>query len=361
MSTKLKPLPKVKPTARYVDGHCHLCRINTRYLPNGKLLFDSRTASLRDKQNAVKDLHESIFYEEDSLYRRMRSVAAQKIRAGERAMNALIDCTPDLKGRAFKVALELRDECKEVGFDLRVYAYALWGIYEANSEYADAFLEAAEQAQGLASLPERDDNPKHPIGFDGNLHFMINQAIRLGLPLQVHTDQKRIPTENGTERLVDAVYWLVTSSGLPKEKRPKVTAVHVLSPNTYSDERHAALVAGMAANEMEVCVCPWATVSNRQPRCLWGPIDNSIARVPEFLLAEVPVIIGTDNVKDMFCGDPDSPLVRRERDQIRALLRFDDKAVVEKLFTQEPLDDTDRASLHAWKVANEEAYSTFMV
>lgn len=359
MSTKLKPLPAVLPGAKDFDAHCHLDRGDTSTYPDGKPLI-SPNASLVVKQSAVRELHDSIFYTEENLYTRMRSIVEQKILAGERGMNALVDCTPDLNGRAFKVAMNLRAECQKVGYELNVGAYALWGINEIGSPWHDAFIEAAESAQFLASLPERDDRPNHPIGFDGNLHFMITQAIRLGVPLQVHTDQTRTPSERGTERLVDAVYWLVTANPeIPRDKRPKITAVHVLSPNTYTDERHAALVAGMAINNIDVCVCPWATAANRQIRSILAPTDNSIARVPEFLLAKIPVSIGTDNINDMFMSIPKTPLLRREFDQLCTLLRYDDEAVVEKLFTQEPLDDTDRESLREWKAANDEAYAAY--
>lgn len=334
-------------TLGWCDYHVHLDRAYTfddTFFAHEGGLNEYIDAPLSVKQSAVGVVHRGQAYKVESLYSRMSNVIDQKIAAGEVFLNAIIDCSPDIEGRAFECALNLREVYKGK-IEINVGAYSIFGFETFGSEYQLHLESLAPRAQFLVGLPERDDNSRKPIGFDGHLAVLLDLAYDLQIPLQVHVDQTGDPDENGTERLIEAVYW--QSLRVPKDKRPKIWAVHVLSPSSYDEDRFWKMVAGLKKNDIGVIVCPRAVLSNQQLRSIKVPMHNSIARVREFLLAGVDVRFGTDNVVDLFMATPKSPLLSREIGSefgvLQDVIRFYDETVIDKVAKGEDLNQTDLA------------------
>ena len=59
-------------------------------------------------------------------------------------------------------------------------------------------------ADFIAALPESDDRDDYPdnLGFEEHCRRMLTAAAERNIPLHVHTDQRHIPEESGTERLL---------------------------------------------------------------------------------------------------------------------------------------------------------------
>ena len=99
----------------------------------------------------------------------------------------------------------------------------------------------------------------------------------------------------------EAVRWLRPDSrGRAERRPPTVWAVHALSIASYSEERFQRVVEGLKETNIGVIFCPSATLSNKQDRRILVPMHNSITRVLDLLLADIPVRIGTDNIQDFF-------------------------------------------------------------
>jgi cytosine deaminase len=329
-----------------IDNHCHLDRAFTfreEFFAHEGGLNAYIDAPLAIKQVATGVLHKGPAYTNESLDARMREVVLAKVAAGEKVLYAVVDCSPDIDGRAFRAALKLREEFAD-RIDIRVGAYPIFGFKSFGSDRQTHLEELAASAQFLVGLPERDTRPGHTVGFDGHLSILIELAIKHRLKLQVHVDQTNHPNEDGTEQLVEAVRWLITSR-VPVEKRPRVSAVHVISPTSYCEDRFWNLVRGLKRNDIRVISCPRAAASMLQIPSVQVPMHNSVARVPELLLAGIEVGFGTDNISDLFMPTPTSPLLAREAGEefgiAQDLFRLYDETVYWKLMRGIPLNETD--------------------
>lgn len=328
----------------WFDSHVHLDRARTYddiYFAHEGGMSAFVDIPLKRKQTTTGVLHRGLAYTEDNLFKRMRSVIEDKIAGGEAGMNAIIDCSVDIGDRAFRVAKALKAEYLPRGYDLQVGAYPIFGFKDWGSDRYQLIRDLAPEADFLMGLPERDDD--HPIGFDGHLRVLLDLALEFNIPLQVHVDQTNTPTENGTERLIDAVKWTYTAAGV--KNPPKVWAVHAISPSGYDEERFKRDVDGLLEHKIGVIVCPHAAISMRQMRNHFGPTRNSIARVRELLLAGVRVLVGGDNYEDLFMPLPDKVVLRREYDILASALRFYNRSVLDKIFAGQELNETDRQAI----------------
>ncbi|MEK7109143.1 MAG: hypothetical protein AAB919_01785 [Patescibacteria group bacterium] len=333
----------------FQDWHCHGDRAFTfdakNFAHQGPLegFID---APLPVKQITVGVLHRGRAYEDESLTHRLTHLFESKRAAGETRINLITDCSPDIEGRAFDIALKLREKYKKKKYDIHVGAYPIFGIKTRGSDRQKHLEKLAKRAQFLVGLPERDYRPWNPqrIGFDGHLATLLEIGIDNQIPVQVHVDQTNDPSENGTERLIEAVRYLITSR-LPESKRPKVYAVHMISPSGYDESRYERLVRGLRENDIGVICCPRAAASMRQPRQVVGPTRSSIARVRYLLLSGIAVYFGTDNINDLFMPLPLSPLLSRELDSVADAERYYNISVLSKIARGEKLNATDLDSV----------------
>jgi len=342
----------------FQDHHCHIGRAYTfhpEFFAHEGDINAFGDVPLKRKQSVTGVIHRGVAYQDEkSLRGRTVRVIEEKVAAGETLINAITDCTTDINSREFDLLLELREEYKEK-ININVGAYPLFGFKERDSDREKLIWKLAEKAQFLVGLPERDDQPDHPIGFDGHIATLIKMATKFEIPLQVHVDQTNTPGEDGTERLINAVHWLSTAA-LPPHERPEVWAVHVISPSAYPEERFARMVQGLQDNNIGVIVCPWAALSMRQMRNTASPTHNSMARVRELLKAGIRVRFGTDNINDLFMPGPMSALLMREWDALQSSERWYDNGVLAKLFRGEDLNQSDLVGIDRSLTGDYEAF-----
>ena len=345
------------------DRHCHLDRAYTwdeKYYGHegGRSAFTD--APLRMKQDAVGKLHTGLAFTYESLWQRMEYVICKKIAAHEKSLWAITDCSPDIGDRSFKIVLALKKKyAKQI--DIKVGAYAIFGFKTFTGKERDRFelIEAlAPKADFLVGLPERDALPGHEdVGFGKHISVMVDLAIKHDIPLQMHLDQTGLPTENGTERFIEAIRWLVTDR-YPVTKRPRIAAVHEVSPASYTEDRFGRLVKGHVENDIDFILCGHAASSMRPMRNVNAPLHNLLARVFEMLLAGVHVGLGTDNIRALFMPRPVSPLLVRELDHLASDLRFYDAGIFYKLLKGEPFNNGDLAIIKRWLDGNYAAWGT---
>ncbi|PIE35627.1 hypothetical protein CSA56_03485 [candidate division KSB3 bacterium] len=341
----------VKNLGGWFNGHAHIDRafvMESKYVEHADMdPWDIATYPLEAKQHTTGALHEGLAYTRESLRERMTRALDESIKYGTRRIDSFVDATADCIGSsAVEVACELRDQYKD-RIDFRVGAYPIFGFKDDQPRRWDVFVKSAQMADFIGTLPERDARKYH-IGFKEHFRRIINFANQLDYKdVHMHVDQTNNPEENGTESLIEAVRWLrPDSSGRLERRLPTVWAVHALSISSYSEERFQRVVEGLRETNIGVIVCPSATLSNKQNRNILVPMHNSITRVLELLLNDIPVRIGTDNVQDFFLPAGSMDLYN-EVSYASNILRFYNFTSWAKIATGNRLNEVDKMKIRS--------------
>jgi len=270
---------------------------------------DASKISLIAKQKMVGKLHEGQAYTKKNLAERMLGVCEDQIAFGTARFCSCIDVSPDLGADgllAFREAMKIK---KKLAGRLKfeIGPNAIFGFKEGTERW-NIYRAAAELADFLSALPEKDyypegADPDGKIGFDQHIRRVLELSIEMNKPAQFHLDQSGDPKEAGTERLIEALKWFD-----PHRKGPPIYAVHMISPSSYSEERFARLLYNLLKYRVGVIVCPSAGLSMRCLRPISVPMHNSIARVLELLASGVEVLLGSDNIGDMFAPASDGDM-----------------------------------------------------
>jgi len=269
--------------------------------------WEIATYPLPVKQHTTGILHEGPAYKHNSLIARMERAIKESIQFGVKRIDSFIDTTADCIGlTAIEAANELKQKYKR-SIDFRIGVYPIFGFKDSEKKRWETFEAGAKMADYIGTLPERDAIHGH-IGFNEHFLRVVELADRLGKDIHMQVDQTNSPEDNGTETLIEAIRWLRSDKRGHAEKRePTVWAVHALSVASFNEERFQKVLDGLVENNIGIILCPAATLSNKQNRSINVPMHNSITRVLEFLLEDIPVRIGTDNIEDFFMpiGTPD--------------------------------------------------------
>lgn len=334
----------------YVNAHLHLDRAGT-YDGTVSLLQDTgvrdgTVLSLAGKHAVIPMVHVSALYDSASLEARVASYLDRMVAVGTRRADTVVDVTHDRVGRtAFDRMLALKRRYSD-RIDLWVGAYSPFGFRDDEPARWALLESAAEQADFVGLLPERDDQATYPehIGFEESCRRGILLAHRLGKPIHIHVDQANHCFENGGETVLDLVLRLGLGGSPGAE--PFIWLIHLISPSSYDEARFERLAVGLAGQGIGVICCPSAAISMRQYRPLHSPTHNSIARVLDLLAAGIQVRIASDNICDITSPMGTADLL----DEVFVLanaLRFYDQDILAKIATAHPLDPADLDRLRA--------------
>ena len=341
----------VKNLGGWFNAHAHIDRafvMESKYVEHADMdPWDIATYPLEAKQHTTGALHEGLAYTKASLRERISKALDESIKHGTRRIDSFIDATADCIGSsAVEVACELRDKYKD-NIDFRVGAYPIFGFKDDQPRRWDVFVKSAQMADFIGTLPERDARTYH-IGFKEHFRRILSFANTLDYKeVHMHVDQTNNPDENGTETLIEAVRWLrPDSTGRMERRVPTVWAVHALSIASYDEERFQRVVDGLRETNIGVIVCPSATLSNKQNRSINVPMHNSITRVLELLLNDIPVRLGTDNVQDFFLPAGTMDLYN-EVSYASNILRFYNFTTWAKIATGRRLNEVDKMKIRS--------------
>lgn len=242
---------------------------------------------------------------------------------------------------------------------LRIGAYSPFGFTDAEPGRWAVFEEGARRADFIGCLPEADDTREHPdhIGFAEHCRRTVLLARELGIPAQVHVDQRFEPSETGTEDLLEVLREL--GPGADSGGEPMVWAVHAVSPATYDDARFDRLIAGMLECNVGLITCPSAALGMRMYRPVQGPTGNCIPRVLELLAAGVRVRMGSDNIDDIASPSTTADLYD-EVFALSAAIRFYDPEILARIAAGMALTDDQRARVDAHLKDNSAAVQRFL-
>ncbi|NOY10250.1 MAG: hypothetical protein GXP33_15560 [Spirochaetes bacterium] len=333
----------------WFNAHAHLDRafiMEPKYVEHADMdPWDISTYPLEAKQHTTGALHEGLAYTKASLKSRIARALDESIKNGIRRIDTFIDTTADCIGlTALETAVELKKQYSKK-IDLRVGAYPIFGFKNTGKDRWELFSRGAKLADFIGTLPERDMRTGH-IGFTEHFRRIITLANSLDYKdVHMQIDQTNNPNENGTETLIEAVRWLrPDSTGHIQRKTPTIWAIHALSIASFSEERFRKIIDGLKETNIGIIVCPSATISNKQNRDIMVPMHNSITRVLDLLLEDIPVRIGTDNVEDFFLPTGSLDLYHEVRDAANAL-RFYNFTTWAKIAAGSRLNEIDKIKI----------------
>jgi cytosine/adenosine deaminase-related metal-dependent hydrolase len=341
------------------NAHTHLDRGDTlqdKYLSHiNTTSLRAASLPLRAKQSLTGELHLGLAYTEADLRERMSRLIEREISYGITRIATCIDATPDIgeKGLlAMRVANELKAKYAE-RVVIEIAPNPIFGFKEGTGRW-EVFEAAAHMADFLSALPEKDDfadprNRDGRVGFQKHLRMVMELGCKLKKEVHIHLDQANDPTERGTETLLEGLKWIdqpkiMEPNGQITHINPTVWVIHMISPSCYSEERFSRLITELLRFNVGVIVCPTAAISMRQLRPNDSPTHNSIARMLELCKSRAPVLIGTDNICDVFVPQSNGDMLTEILMGGHAL-RFAPPHVWGKLAAGAPLNEFDRATI----------------
>jgi len=330
------------------NAHLHLDRaytLNDAYMADaGHQILDNSHISLHKKHNLINALHNGPAYDADDLNARVNGCLDVMIDCNTVRADTMVDVTNDRVGLS---AIELLTNIKhrrKNEIDLRLGAYSPFGFKPADQATWDIFEDGVKMADFIGSLPEADDTDDYPdhIGFMAHCERILDLSQKHQCMVHVHTDQRNESSENGTERLIQAV----NQFGAPdsQNSEPLIWAVHMISPSTYDESRFQALIDGLLNNNIGVICCPSAAIGMRQLRPLKSPTYNSIPRVLELATAGVHIRLASDNISDI-CSPSTTENLMDEIFVLSAALRYYNIDILAKMACGLSLSDTDRTTI----------------
>ncbi|MFA6304565.1 MAG: amidohydrolase family protein [Patescibacteria group bacterium] len=197
---------------------------------------------------------------------------------------SFIDAYEAVGHKAIDAANKVKEEYKDK-ITLLTITQPLGGLVDTNAR--KLYEEITAKADIAGGLPSKDrPNDKE------NLDNLFAIAKNLGKKIHVHIDQENNPNERDTETLIE----YTKKYGY----EGKITAIHAISVSAQPKEYRQRIYQEMSAIGMNVVVCPSAALGMKQLDQFNSPVHNSIANVPEMLLAGVNVGLGVDNVYDFY-------------------------------------------------------------
>lgn len=345
------------------NAHLHLDRAGTweptYWSADIEESLRSAHSSLHDKHRLIRRIHSGQAYTRDDFYRRVNRALDVMVDCNTAVAETLVDVTDDNVGlTALEWMLDIK-AARAGEIELRVGAYSPFGFTDAEPGRWAVFQEGARRADLIGCLPEADDTREYPghIGFTEHCRRTLILARELGIPAQVHVDQRFEPSETGTEDLIAVLRDL--GPGGDQAGEPSVWAVHSVSPTTYDEARFERMVDGMLECNIGLITCPSAALGMRMYRSVQTPTGNCIPRVLELLAAGVPVRMGSDNIDDIASPSTTADLYD-EVFALSAAIRFYDPAILASVAAGVALSETQREQVHAHLKANSLAVEEFL-
>jgi len=272
---------------------CHHAHFDKAYLISEEALKISQS-SLQEKWKLYRKYKSE--YTEEDLERRMSLCIDNMVSQGVRFCKTFVDADSIVGLLPVKVMANLREKYKEI-IELQVAIQPLEGV--SNIKTRDTFIKACEIADVIGGLPDRDEDPKKHVD------FLMNLSKEMDKPIDIHVGQNNIPSEKETEMVADKII----EHGL----EGRVNLVHAISLACQPKEDRRRIISKLEETRTSVIVCPSAAISMKQQSEINAPIHNSIAPVIELIENNVNVLLGVDNIHDLFMPLVDGDLYFESR------------------------------------------------
>jgi len=261
----------------------------------------------------------------DDLRDRIASVVRHQIDQGVTHFRSMFDADSTAKLMSVEAALDVKREYAGQ-IVLEIATQALEGVI--NPEARKWYEKACGMVDVIGGLPSKDrpQTEKH-------LDIIMSIAKEHGKRLDVHVDQENNPEEDETK--------LLALKTVEYGMEGRVSAVHAISLACKPDHERKEVCRMLKDAGISVIVCPSAALSMKQLDKL-SRLHNSIAPVTDLLEAGVQVVLGVDNIQDIYMPFVDGYMYTEVRFLMESCRFYDadrvaDMACDKSLFGQKSL------------------------
>ncbi|WP_440896373.1 amidohydrolase family protein [Amphibacillus sp. Q70] len=260
----------------FVDGHMHLDKamISENKVNQSGTLSEAIEIMSKYKPNMTKE----------DIKQRARQTLEQSFENGSRFLRTHIDVDDRIKLRSIEALMELKEEYKEI-LELQIIAFPQDGINNDAASYA--YLEKALQAGAdlIGGIPATEDDPvKH-------MEMIFKLAVKYDVDIDMHIDE----TDDPSSLTIKDLARLTLANGYTG----RVTAGHLCSLAANDREVISPIVDLIKEAKINVISLP-STNLYLQGRRDKKNIRRGITPVKYLIDKDIPVAIGSDNIRDPF-------------------------------------------------------------
>jgi len=222
-------------------------------------------------------------YTHEDLVERISRGVEKMMSQGVTKCRTFVDADSIVKLKPIDAALEVKEKYKDQ-IQLEIGVQPLEGVLEPKTR--KFFERACEKADLIGGLPSKD-RPQQ----EKHLNYLMELTKQLDTKLDVHIDQENNPFEDETE--------LLALKTIEYGLQGKVSGVHAISLAAKPELEQDRIIRIVKEADLNIIVCPSAAIGMKQLK-LDAPLHNSIAPIVKLVEAEVPILLGVDNIYDLF-------------------------------------------------------------
>jgi cytosine deaminase len=276
LDTKMIDLENRLVINGFVDGHMHLDKalIGEKVINKSGTLYEAIEIMSKYKHDMTKE----------DVKERSKKILDLSFKNGTRFLRTHIDVDDKIQLKSIEALLELKEEYKE-SMDIQIVAFPQDGIIKNSRSYF--YLEEALKmgTDVVGGIPAIEEDPiKH-------MNMIFDLAMKYDVDIDMHIDE----TDDASSLIINDLAKLTIANGYIG----RVTAGHCCSLAANEEEIILPIVELIKKAKINIISLP-STNLYLQGRGDKINIRRGIAPVKYLLDHDIPVAIGSDNIRDPF-------------------------------------------------------------
>ncbi len=272
-------LEKIKQRGGWTNCHAHLDRAFTITKKNFALSNKLRG----EKWQLNRELRQRSTV--NQIYDRMAMAVEVLLTQGVTAMGSFIDVDDDVKDKAIKAAIKIRDKY-QANVTIKYLNQSSYGLFNQDKKAREWFDVGAEFVDIIGGLLKADAGRE-----EEHLDVLLSTAKRMGKMVHVHVDEINLPEEHETEMLAKKT--------IEHGMEGRVVGIHGISINARPQAEREKIYKLIKKAHIMFISCPVSWLNSSRSEKL-SPIHNPLTPVDEMLAHDITVGLGVDNIADIF-------------------------------------------------------------
>lgn len=272
-------LEKIKQRGGWTNCHAHLDRAYTITKKNFALSNKLRG----EKWQLNRELRQRSTV--NQIYDQMAMAVEVLLTQGVTALGSFIDVDDDVKDKAIKAAIKIRDKY-QADVIIKYLNQSSYGLFNQDKKAREWFDVGAEFVDIIGGLLKADAGRE-----EEHLDVLLSTAKRMSKMVHVHVDEINLPEEHETEMLAKKT--------IEHGMEGKVVGIHGISINARPQAERNKIYKLINKAQIMFISCPVSWLNSSRSEKL-SPIHNPLTPVDEMLAHDITVGMGVDNIADIF-------------------------------------------------------------